>query len=349
MKKIIFFLLTIVLCVCALLLLNSAGSGQKKKYYSQKTFIFGVPAQVKVYGSTKAQGKMIADAVFNEWGRISDEFNYEDPYSITSTINKKGTKEWVKTDSEFINLIKIAMDYTRMTNGAFDITFAPLWPLWRDAAASKKLPAQEDIDKALKMIGSDSIEVNVLFRSVHLKKPVSINLGGLLRGYCFEKAYQILQHAAISFPVELHLGQNMMVYGGKGWQYKLKNPITGKEIGSFIFDKGAVISSSGRDGFVEIEGQKYSHLLDLTTGYPIKNFSSLTVYFPDFGNDNYLSTAALAVMGKTKAFAALENIKGSAAVWIDDMGEPSYLFNDSSQASWNKNKGLLDYIGLSKK
>ena len=338
MKKILLCFLSVFLAAC--------GSEDKENAYIQKTFMLGVPAQIKVYGATNAQGKMIADAVLNEWTRISEEFNYEDPYSITSMINKKGTAEWVKADAEYLELLQVAIDYSRITEGSFDITFAPLWPLWRDAAASKKLPARKDIEKALSLMGSENIEIDHSERAVHLKKKVEINLGGLLRGYCFERAYKLLSKASITYPVEMRLGGNMLAYGGSGWKYNMVNTVTGKKMGSFVFSHGAVISSSGRDGFVEIEGEKYSHILDLKTGYPLKDFSSLTVYFPEFGKENYLSSAALAVMGKEKAFSVLGGIKGSAAVWIDGSGEPSFFLNDKSQAKWEDHKTILDKLGL---
>ena len=335
----------ILVCVSAVLLASCAGE-KKENAYVQKTFMLGVPAHIKVYGATKAQGKMIADAILNEWTRISDEFNYEDPYSITSLINRKGANEWVKADAEYLELLQVAIDYSRLTEGSFDITFAPLWPLWRDAAASKKLPAKSDINKALSMLGSENIEIDPAERAVHLKKPVEINLGGLLRGYCFERAYKLLEKASISYPVELRLGGNMLAYGGTGWEYQVTNTVTGKKMGRFIFAHGAVVSSSGREGFVEIEGQKYSHIIDTKTGYPIKDFSSLTVYFPEFGKENYLSSVALAVVGREKAFAAIEGMKGAAAIWIDGEGEPSYLINDKSRARWEEKKSFFEKLGL---
>lgn len=335
----------IVLCFFAFLFISCESEKNEKDVYMQKTFMFGSPAIVKVYGGTEQQGKMIADAVLNEWNRISDEFNYEDPYSITSIINKRGTQEWVKADAEFLDLLQVAVDYNRFTEGSFDITFAPLWPLWKEAASKRKLPSKKEIRQALSNIGSENIEIDHAEHAVRLKKQVEINLGGLLKGYCFERAYKLLEQAnRYNLPVELHLGGNMMAYRGKGWSYQMKNPVTGRKMGRFVFDQGAVISSSGGDGFVEIDGEKYSHLLDLKTGYPIKNFSSFTVYFPDFGKENYLSSAALAVMGREKAFGVLSGMKGSAAIWIDAEGEPYYFINEDSKARWEAKKGFLETL-----
>lgn len=310
--------------------------------YTQKTFIFNVPAQVRGYGQSQAVVQPLAEEIFAEWNRISGEFSYSDPYSLTALVNKKAVGEWVKVDDEFLRLLMLSLDYYKLTGGAFDITFAPLWPLWKEAASTRKLPAKEDIQKALQGIGSDAIQVDVVRKMVKFSKPVQINLGGLLRAYCFERAYAILKARAPAYPVQLRLGGNMLVYGDRQWQYRVTDPKDlKKNLGRLVFSKGMVMSSSGRDMFVEIEGKLYSHILDLRTGYPIENFSNLTVYYPGIENSNFLVSAALAVMGKERAFELLGGMKGTAAVWMDGSGTPSFMTNEASLAKWEDQKGFI--------
>ena len=174
------------------------------------------------------------------------------------------------------------------------------------------------------------------------QKIVKINLGGLLRPYCFERAWKIIKDFNPPFPVELHFGSNMLVYGGRDWKYEVVDPFNkDKSLGAFSFGSGVIISSSGRDVFVEIEGELYSHILDLRTGYPVENFSSLTVYFPDFENRGNIPAAVLAVMGKQKAFSALKKINGSAAVWVDGFGQSDVFINPGSKAVWKAKKNLF--------
>jgi len=101
------------------------------------------------------------------------------------------------------------------------------------------------------------------------------------------------------------------------------------------------MSSSGRDVFVEIEGKRYSHILDLRTGYPIQDFSNLVVYFPDRTGDKYLSSAALSVLGREKAFAYISKIPGAAAIWVDGAGKPHFLFTPDCKAVWEEEKEIL--------
>lgn len=329
----------IVLAAAAL----AAGCGKKEDAaYVQSGFVMSVPAQVKVYGADEAAGKQIADAILAEFKRVDDEFSFTEPYSQTSLVNKKAGAGWVKVDDEFLGLLGLSLSYYQLTGGAFDITFAPLWPIWKEAASSRKMPAKEEIARALENMGSNNVEVDAARKMVRFLKPVQINMGGILRGYCFVRAYGILKQAAPAYPVEVRLGGNMLAYGKRDWKYDVADPFhADKTYGTISFDQGVVMSSSGRDHFVQIENKLYSHILDLKTGYPLEDFSNLVVYFPRMENENYLASAMLAVMGREKAFSLMSNMKGSTAVWIDGQGRESVLTTPTSTAKWEKKKSFF--------
>lgn len=313
--------------------------------FTQKAIILNVSAQFRAYGPDTPGAAALAAEIFAEWERISGEFSYSDAYSLTSVVNKKAAREWVPVTDEFMHLLALALDYAKLTDGAFDVTFAPLWPLWKEAGSSKKLPAKADIEKALQGIGSKYIEVDQARKMVRFSRPVQINLGGLLRGYCFERAYRILQQRAPAYPVQLRLGGNMMVYGKRPWKYRMTDPLSRSNLlGIFAFEEGMVMSSSGRDMFVEIEGKLYSHILDLRTGYPIQDFSALTVYYPGIEDGNFMASAALAVMGREQAFKLLNGVKGTAAVWVDGNGKVWPDFNAASKAKWEKGDSSWDRL-----
>ncbi|MDA8242614.1 MAG: FAD:protein FMN transferase [Elusimicrobia bacterium] len=331
-----------LLLPAALALAAAACAKRQDEFFLQKSFIMGVPAQVKVYGADEASGKLIADAVFKEWNRISGDFSYTDPYSMTSVVNKKAYGEWVKVNDEFLFLLRLSLDYYRLTDGAFDITFAPLWPIWQEAASTRKMPSKEEIAKALANMGSGYVQVDAARRMVRFARPVQINLGGILRGYCFVRAARMLREMNPPYPVELWLGSNMLAYGKRDWKYPVTDPFNeDKTFGTFRFGQGVMLSSSGREHFVQIEGKLYSHILDLKTGYPLPDFSSLVVYFPRLESENYMSSAMLAVVGREKAFALLSRMKGTAAVWIDGSGKETVLTNPDSGAAWEKTRKLF--------
>ncbi len=330
------------LCL-ALAALAAGGCGRREApAYERSAYIMSVHAEVKVYGKDQREAARVADAVLGEWKRISSEFSFDEPYSQTSVVNKKAYGEWVKVDDEFLRLLTLSLDYYRMTGGAFDITFAPLWPIWKEAASTRKMPAKAEISRALANMGSSAIQVDRARRMVRFSRPVQINMGGILRGYCFARAYAILDRLAPVSPVELRLGSNMLAYGKRPWRYEILDPFRdGKAFGELDFDSGVVMSSSGREHFVQIEGKLYSHILDLKTGYPLPDFSSLVVYTPRIEEDSFLASAVLAVMGREKAFSLLSRMKGATAVWIDGSGRETVFQNGDSRARWKKASRLF--------
>jgi thiamine biosynthesis lipoprotein len=310
--------------------------------YTRSEFVMSVPAQIKVYGADEAAGKPVADAILKEWKRVEDEFSFSEPYSMTSVVNKKAYGEWVKIDEELFHLIGLSLDYYKLTDGAFDITFAPLWPIWKEAASTRKMPVKEDIARALANVGSGYVQVDAARRMVRFSRPVQINMGGVLRGYCFARAYRVLKELHPAYPVELRLGGNMLAYGRRNWEYRLMDPFNEDNLfGKFLFDEGVVMSSSGKEHFVQIEGKLYSDILDLKTGYPLKDFSALVVYMPNLDEEDFLSTTVLAVMGREKAFSLLSHMKNYTAVWIDGSGRETVASGPGATARWEKARKLF--------
>ncbi|MFA6435016.1 MAG: FAD:protein FMN transferase [Elusimicrobiales bacterium] len=318
-------------------------SKKEEPSYVRTLFIMGVPSQIRVFTSDEAGAGAVADAVVKEWARIAGEYNFGEPSTYTSYVNKKAYAEWVEVDGEFLRLLTLSLDYYKLTGGAFDITFAPLWAVWKEAASSRKIPSQEEISKALAGIGSEAVLTDPARKLVRFTKPVQINLGGLLRGYCLERGYKVLKEtAADKFAVELRLGGNMLAYGKRDWSYEAADPLhEGRSLGRLRFSGGVVMSSSGRDHFVQIDGKLYSHILDLKTGYPLPDFSNLIVYYPGIDDGEYVPSAVLAVMGREKAFAQLGRIKGSAALWINGSGDVAPFINPGSPAVWEKRRSFF--------
>lgn len=332
----------LILLAFSALALTAGGCSRRgsRATFLQKAYILNVSAQFRAYGPETPGAKQLADEIFAEWNRVSEEFNYSNPYSLTSVVNKKAAKEWVPVTDEFLHLLLLALDYYELTEGAFDITFAPLWPLWKEAGSRRVLPPKEAIEKALTEMGSKYIEVDREKKMVRFRRPVQINLGGLLRGYCFERAYKMLQERKPGYPVQLRLGGNMLVYGDRGWRYRVPDPFKrGDTLGTFRFRKGMIMASSGRDSFVKIGGKLYSHILDLRTGYPIEDFSALTIYYPGIENEDFLASAALAVMGRHRAFEHISKVKGAAAVWVDGKGKSRFLLPDDGP-KWEEARGF---------
>ncbi len=307
-------------------------------------FILGVPAKVFVYSHDKASGKAIADKILAEWERIENDLSLTKPYnSYVQHVNENAFFKPVHVNDELFSLLELSMYYWKITDGAFDITFAPLWPIWKNAASTGKLPSEDKIKKAISNISSRYVILDEKNKTVKFTRPVQINIAGILRAYCLFRGYRILKdELRINFPVGLKLGGYVLSYGKRNWQYNVYDPFKeGKILGRLFYDEGVIVSSSGRDHFVKIEGNLYSHILDVKTGYPIKNFSNLVVYFESIDDPDFIPSVVLSLMGREKAFKMLARSKTSAGVWIDGKGQIYVHEPEQSKARWQKAKKYI--------
>lgn len=342
MKFNIKFLTGLLILSGGLALFSSCNKKGETGGYIYTKFILGVQSRITVFEASEEKSKYIAETIFAEWDRISKDFSFSEPYSYISDVNKYAYIKPVKINEELYELLRQSVNYYNLTDGAYDITFAPLWPLWKEAAASKKLPADEDIKKAISNIGLNYVEVNPYDKTVKFNKPVNINVGGILRAHCLRQGYRILKKIEGAYSVELKLGGYVLAHGKHKWEYPVYDPFKkDRIIGKICFEEGIVVSSSGRDHFVKIEGKLYSHILDLKTGYPLENFSNLIVYFPNIDDEDFIPSVVLSLMGKAKAFEILTAAKSSMGVWIDGRGQLYTLENKESKAKWTKSKKFL--------
>jgi len=299
-----------------------------------------VPVEIKVYTSDQKIGRSLSEKIISEIKRISEEFSYNEQYSQTTFVNKNAYDKWVPVEKEFIHLLKISRFYYELSNGGFDPTFAPLWPIWKEAASRRKMPQKGEIEKAISKIGFNYVILDEQNSSVKFLKSLELNFGGILRGYAFYRIIDILKKEHISEKFEIDIGANKLYWGEGECKYEIYSPFDErKKVGVLTFPSGVIISSSGRSHFVEIEGKLYSHILNIKTGYPIENFSNLIVYLPEL-NEKFISSAALVILGREKAFEIVSREKGACAIWIDGVGSISYFAAEDSKCRWEKTKSF---------
>ncbi|MFH1619828.1 MAG: FAD:protein FMN transferase [bacterium] len=337
MKTIFYKYKSVSLMLAAITFLCSC-SGKKEEGVSFKRFIMGAPASITVYGADEKTANAAAKAIFAEWARLDREYSYTDPYSTLSYVNRKAITDWVEVDREFFSFLKQALDFYKMTNGSFDVTFAPLWEVWKKSAKVGVMPEKAEIDAALAQVGFSAVTLNHVRRAVRFSKPVQLNLAGLIRGYALLRVKRMLEkmfpdpHPAIL----MDLGGDILAFGRtkRPWELEIKNPLRSKRrLGRVIFDEGAILTTGSYERYVEIADKRYCHILDLKTGYPLENFSSLTIYLPSLEDIPFPSVVP-ALMGKEAAFKAVAGITGAFGVWVDADGRVETVLGPGTGARW---------------
>ena len=171
-------------------------------------------------------------------------------------------------------LLKSALQYSAETNGAFDVTIAPLVQLWGITTDSPRVPLQEEIDALLPLVGSEHVRLDG--DTATLDEGCAIDLGGIAKGYASDQAAELFAGSNISGGV-VSLGGNVYVHGttaeGKPWNVAIQDPqrTDGFACTLHLSDAFVVTSGGYQRYFTGPDGTVYQHIIDPATGWPVRS------------------------------------------------------------------------------
>lgn len=273
------------------------------------------------------QDKPAINAAFEEIKKIEKIANNFDPASEISRFNRDGQ---IKASENLLAMVKESLKYNAVSAGAFDITINPVVALWKERIRKSQdervrlgdLPTQEEIKDKLRLVGSDKIIINEDESTITFKEPgMSIDLGGIAKGYAVDKAIARLKEQGISSAM-VNAGGNMYCLGKKGnrkWRIGIQHPRKPQELlFTLELENEAVATSGDYQQYFIADGKRYSHIIDPKTGYPVNNnVISVTITAPAAAEADGLSTAVF-VLGKEKGEALVKNITGVEARIIEE-------------------------------
>lgn len=306
----IIFLVTVLICCSAC----NFHSKYESEFFSMDTVM-----TITAYGSNSEGAVKAAE---NEINRLDALLSVQNE---NSEICKLNSNKSMNVSEDTLALLKRADEINALTEGAFDITTEPLSRLWGFySGLQNRVPAQNEIDSALKNVGAEHIKIDGSF--ISLDEDTSIDLGGIAKGYASASAAQILEENGVSSAL-ISLGGNVRVVGSKpdgaDWSVAVTDPDdNSKQVGVLSLIDTAVVTSGGYQRYFEENGQIYHHIIDTETGYPAKSgLKSVTVVSEDDTLADALSTA-LFVMGLEKSSSLYsENSLIFGAVFVTDNNE----------------------------
>lgn len=254
----------------SLIFLLSCGK-EVKKIESEK-FLFGTYIRMTVYDSDEKLAKESMEKAFDEIARIDQKFNSKVSESIIGKLNSSENKS-VKLDDEGKYLFNELNKIYEFSNKKYDITIEPLLKTWGFGEIEKlSLPTEEEIKKAQEVI--DFSKVKLDGDNLIIEDPVkSIDTGSFLKGYAVQKAKEKLKEAGIKSAFITSIS-SIDVIGTKPeekpWRIGVQNPqAPDKILGVVELNNESMGVSGDYQTYVEIDGKRYHHILDKTTGYPI--------------------------------------------------------------------------------
>lgn len=301
----------------ALTLLAQAASGEEapQRFVYEKAEM-GLPFRVTLYAPDEATAKLAADAAFERIAQLNSVLSDYDPDSEISRLSRTHHRE-VAVSTDLWNVLERAQAMSGRSEGAFDVTVGPLVNLWRRARRKKELPSQELIAEMRARVGWKFLELNPSTRSAKLlKEDMRLDCGSIGKAYAVDSALKVLRDRGITRA--LVAGAGDMAAGdpppGKdGWRIEaapLDAPDAPK--GEIVLLNNSAIATSG-DLYqhVEIEGVRYSHIVNPHTGLGLTDHSLVTILAPDCATANSLSTT-VSVLGPERGMRLIEETPGTA-------------------------------------
>ncbi|ADF52246.1 MAG: FAD:protein FMN transferase [Zunongwangia sp.] len=256
--------------------------------------------------------------------RIEKRISSWDPNSETSLVNTNAGIKPVKVSQELFDLIKRAIGISKLTDGAFDITYASMDKIWKFDGSMTRMPAEEDIKSSVSKVGYQNIILNEAEHTVFLKLPgMKIGFGAIGKGYAADRAKDLLQSKGVIAGI-INASGDMNTWGkqvnGEDWKVAITNPMDKNKAFALLPIKNeAVVTSGDYEKFVEFNGTRYAHIINPRTGYPATGIISVTVFAPKAELADALATSVF-VMGKEVGLNRINQLPKVECIIIDVEG-----------------------------
>jgi thiamine biosynthesis lipoprotein len=290
----------------------------------------GVVRRAQTAGGTEVQLGIsgvsceVASAAFTEVFALFDHMDkltsMSGEGSAIKKINDSAGKSAVEVDKETFALVQLAIGFARHTDGAFDPTFAALAGLWTFKAGEHILPNDEEVEARRQLVDWQQVEIDESKRTVFLKKEgMKLGVGGIVKGYTMDQAVTLLREKKVPDFI-IKTGGEIYVSGNPGGGYRRVGVPDPRGDGNWaLMDvrERALNTSSDNDKFFILDGVRYHHIIDASTGRPARRSRSVSVLSVDATSSDALSTAIF-VMGPEKGMALVERLAGVEALIVDD-------------------------------
>ncbi|MBA3828080.1 MAG: FAD:protein FMN transferase [Taibaiella sp.] len=263
------------------------------------------------------------DEAVTEIQRIESLLTTFNESSQTCLINRFAGIQPVEVEMEVLDLIERSLRISKLTQGAFDITYGSVdKSLWNFDAQMTALPNPAIARQSVQLINYRNIILNREDSTVFLKeKGMRIGFGGIGKGYAAERGKYLLKASGITSGI-LNAAGDMTTWGhqpnGKPWTIGIADPNSKNDLFSYLDITNMAIATSGNyEKYVIIDGKKYSHTINPKTGLPVSGIKSTTIICANAEVADALATP-VTVMGVKTGLDLINQMKGIACIIIDD-------------------------------
>ena len=299
--------------------------------------ITAVAADLKTAGAS-------VEAAFSRLKRIDEMMSDYIADSQLSQVNRDAFERPVRVDDDLFEVLHLADEYSRQTDGAFDVTVGPVVALWRKAQDGGELPTETELTEASAKVGFEKLILNEENRTVRFAVDgMRLDLGAIAKGYAIDLAIEAMQKAgAIGGLIDV--GGDVHCFGPpsdnkESWLVGLQDPSVDGQLLLVLKLRGmAVATSGGYRRFAEVDGKKYSHIINPQAGSTADELVSVSVVAQTATAADALATA-VSVMGREKGFELIDSLD-ETEVLVVPAGKDAELIHT---------KGIRRFVDTSQK
>jgi thiamine biosynthesis lipoprotein len=293
------------------------------------------PFKIVLYSTDRATARRACRAAFDRIAALDAILSDYDPESELSRLSLSSGKNPVPASADLFDVLARSRSIYERSDGAFDVTIAPVGRLWRRARRDRKLPDPMRLSDALKLVGSDRMLLDRAARTVWLKTPgMKLDVGGIAKGYAAQEALEVLKQARHGRALVGGAGDIVVgdpPPGTKGWTIAIA-PLEPGQPGptppTLLLSNAAVSTAGDAERFVIIDGRRYSHIINPKTGLAVEDRASVTVVAADGATADALETTVY-ILGPERGLKLVDDTPGAAAIYLRSTPQGIKTFESS--------------------
>jgi thiamine biosynthesis lipoprotein len=294
--------------------------------------IMGTFVRVMAVAMNEQTAQTCIEEAIRQIELIDNLMSFHNPESEINRVNRDAYRQTVEVSEPVFELLQRSVQYSKLTDGAFDVTVGPLVDLWHRAGQEKVKPTEDEIKTAKAKVGYEKLVLDAEKKTISFTVDgMELDLGGIAKGYGIDLAVRTMQKAgAIGGMVDV--GGDIRCFGApqrgkQKWSVGLQEPKTNAKglvsqnliLVLEVVDR-AITTSGDYRRFALIDGKKYSHIINPYTSNSAEGLSSVTIIAQNATDADALATA-VSVMGKEKGLALIETIPETEAILISSAPE----------------------------
>jgi thiamine biosynthesis lipoprotein len=293
--------------------------------HKRKLVLLTSPFEMTVVAKDTVEANQYIDLAIAEVKRVENLVSDWKPETQISHVNQNAGIQPVKVDDEVFQLVKRSIKISKLTDGAFDISYASMDKIWKFDGSMKEMPTPEAIKKSVEKVGYQKIILDEKDKTIFLRdKGMKLGLGGIAQSFIADNIRDLLKSKGCTSGIA-NVSGDIAAWGkqpdGKPWTIGIINPMNKNKIfATFPLVDSSVETSGTYEKYVVFDGVQYSHIINPKTGYPAQGIVSVTV----FANQTEIADGlakGVFLYGVEAGLDLVNQLKGIECIIVDSKGK----------------------------